>query len=209
MQIVSVEAAKQHLYIISFEDGQHGEIDKTVWEHSGLSVGSELSDSEWESLCTRSGVYRAREKALYYLSSRDYGSGELVQKLCRAGIDRSLAEQTIERLCDSGLIDDTRYATMLARDLQARKLYPKRRVAMALREKGFSSDLIAQVVEELPDEEEEQALELLRKKRYNGSCDAKQREKALGMLARYGFSYAVSARALKRLEEGLAEDYGY
>lgn len=200
MRVVSVESAKQHLYTVTFENGENGEIDKTIWEHSGLTVGSEFGDEQWEALCVRSRTYRAHEKALYYLTSRDYGSGELIQKLCRAGIERTLAQETVGRLCDSGLIDDARYATRLARDLQERKLYPKRRVMMALREKGFSSELIAQIAEELPDEEEEQALELLRKKRYSALMDAKQREKALAMLARYGFSYAVASRALKRLE---------
>ncbi|MBE6762750.1 MAG: regulatory protein RecX [Ruminococcaceae bacterium] len=201
MLVVSVKPAKQHLYTISFDDGQQGEIDKTVWEYSALVVGDNLSDEQWQTLCERSLSHRAREKALYYLSGRDYGSGELVQKLFRAGIDRPLAQETVSRLCECGLIDDARYASMLARDMQERKLYPKRRVAMALQEKGFSREVIAAAVEELDDTEEEQALAMLRKKRYTACADAKQREKALGMLARYGFSYTVSARAWSRLEQ--------
>ncbi len=201
MRVVSAESAKQHLFRITFDDGQCGEIDKTIWEHSGFAIGAELSDAQWDALCVRSCEYRAREKALYYLSLRDYGSGELIEKLRRAGIDRALAQEVVSRLCESGLIDDARYATMLARDLQQRKLYPKRRIVMALREKGFSSEVISQAVEDLPDEEEQQALELLRKKGYCVIRDAKHREKALGMLARYGFSYSVSVKALSRLQD--------
>lgn len=201
MRIRSVKPAKQHLYIVELDDGQCTEIDKTVWEHSGFCVEDELSDVQFASLQEHSISYRAREKALYYLSSRDYGSVELIRKLCRAGVDKSVAEETVFRLCDSGLINDERYAVMLARDMQERKLYPKRRVAMALREKGFSADVIAQAVEALADEEEEQALALLQKKRICYTEDPKQREKTLAMLARYGFSYAVSIRALARLNE--------
>ncbi len=201
MRIDKITPARQHLYDIWFDDGQHGEIDKTVWEHSGLSVGTALTDEEWDCLCEKSLSYRAREKALYYLSNRDYGSGELVQKLCRAGVDRVLAQETVLRLCESGLINDERYAQMIARDLQERKLYPKRRIAMALREKGFSSDIIALAVDALPDEEEAQVLALLQKKRIGKIEDPKQRDKILGMLARYGFSYAVSSRVLSRLND--------
>ena len=201
MRIDKVTPAGQHLYDISFDDGGHGEIDKTVWEHSGLSVGTELPEEEWERLLIRSATHRAREKALYYLSNRDYGSGELIRKLCLVGIDRTLAEETVSRLCESGLINDERYAVMMARDLQERKLYPKRRIAMALREKGFSSEIVSLAVESLSDVEEEQAIALLHKKRIYTIEDPKHRDKVLGMLARYGFSYAVSSRALSRLND--------
>ncbi len=205
MRILAVEAAKQHLFRVSVEDGE-AMIDKTIWGHSGWQIGDELSDAEWAALSESSEAHRAREKALYYLSLRDYGSGELTNKLCQAGIARDRATATVERLVQSGLIDDKRYALMLARDLTARKLYPKRRVAMALREKGFDSDTIVEILSKLPEEEEQQALELLRKKRYNGASDRKQREKTMAMLARYGFSYAASQRAMALREEELNED---
>ena len=196
MKILSALRGKQHTYTIATDDGRETPVDKTVWEHSGLSAGTEITDEKWQALLELSATHRAREKALYYLSLRDYGQNELTKKLCTAGVERELARQTTARLAESGLIDDTRYAAMLARDMSVRKLYPKRRVAMALAAKGFGSDIVATIISELPEEEEQQALELLRKKRYNTSGEPKLREKALGMLARYGFSYAVARRAV-------------
>ena len=201
MRITAATPKRQHLVRIDLDDGQSGDIDKTVWEHSGLSVGQVLDDEEWVALTECSAVHRAREKALYYLSLRDYGAGELVQKLRQGGIDKDLAAQTVARLQESGLINDERYAAMLARDMSARKLYPPRRIAMALKEKGFDAETVAQAIEQLDVEEEQQALELLRKKGYNGTDDAAKRQKALGMLARFGFSYATAKRALTLLEE--------
>ncbi len=206
MRVCEVTAAKYHLYTVTLDDGQIEGIDKSVWEHSGYQVGSNLSDDEWEALTTLSKTHRAREKALYYLSLRDYGSGELRSKLRQAGVEKNLAEQTVSRLCESGLIDDARYASALARDMSERKCYPPRRVAMALREKGFSAEVIEQAIEKMNVEEEQQALELLRKKRYNGKSDPKLREKAMGMLARYGFSYAAAKKALALWDEQYDED---
>ncbi len=205
MIVTEVKAAKQHLYTIVFDDGESMDIDKTVWEHSGIQKQDEMSLKQAEELLSASNEYRAREKALYYLSLRDYGSGELVQKLCRVGIDRTLASVTVDKLAAAGLIDDVRYAGLLARDMSTRKLYPKRRIAMALREKGFASDVIEEILLQLPAEEEQQALELLRKKGYNGAADCVKREKALAMLARYGFSYAAAKRALALWEESAEE----
>ncbi len=198
MTVLSVKPAKLHLYDIMLDDGQSGSIDKTVWEHSGFAVGTTLDDVQWETLLEQSAAYRAREKALYYLSLRDYGSGELETKLCRAGIDRELARRTVSRLTESGLIDDTRYATMLARDMSERKLYPKRRIAMALREKGFTPAAVVEALLQIDDKEEQQALELLKKKRYNGLHEPAGKQKALAMLARYGFSFSAAKRAIER-----------
>ncbi len=201
MKVTAATPARQHLMNVELDDGQSGAIDKTVWEHSGLTVGSSLTEEEWATLCECSAVHRAREKALYYLSLRDYGSGELVSKLRQGGIDKELAVATVARLVDSGLIDDVRYATMLARDMSARKLYPTRRIRMALREKGFDADTIDEAVAQLDAQEEQQALEFLRKKGYNGADDPAKREKVLAQMARYGFSYAAAKRAMALFDE--------
>ncbi|MBR5134787.1 MAG: regulatory protein RecX [Clostridia bacterium] len=206
MRISVVKAAKLHLYDIEFDDGSVGAIDKTVWEHSGYREGDEIDPHQWEALFTLSQTHRAREKALYYLSLRDYGVGELVQKLCRAGISRELAQETVSRLEQSGLIDDERYAAALARDMSQRKLYPKRRIAAALREKGFSSEAIENALSELVEEDEKQALELLIKKGYNGKSEAVSYEKWLAKLARYGFSYGASKRAFDLWDELYADE---
>lgn len=205
MRIASVKSAKLYLYDITLENECIVSIDKTIWEHACLHEGDELDEATLEMLVLRSETHRAREKALYYLSRRDYGSGELISKLRQAGVRRDLAEATIARLVEGGVIDDRRYAAMLARDMATRKLYPMRRIAMALREKGFDSETIDEVIAQLSCKEEQQALELLRKKGYNGAADYTAREKVLSMLARYGFSYTVSKRALALWEEAQEE----
>ncbi|MBQ9414602.1 MAG: regulatory protein RecX [Clostridia bacterium] len=201
MIVVSVTPAKGHVYCVTLEDGQQASIDKTVWDESPYRKDKDITQDAWETLFDHSQQHRARERALYYLSFRDYGSGEMIKKLVHAGFSGERAAAVVERLQEVGLIDDRRYATILATDMTERKLYPRRRVEMALHEKGFSSEIIAEVVAGLPDKEAEQALELLYKRRYNGNRDEKARKKALGMLARYGFSYTASRKALELWEQ--------
>ena len=200
MIVVSASATKKHLYDIELDDGTCGQIDKTVWDHSTLKKGSSITDEEWERLCRSSRYHRAYDRALYYLSLRDYGKMEMTNKLVRADFERTVAEQVSEQLCENGLIDDWRYAAMLARDMSERKLYSKRRIAMALKEKGFESDVIDEAVSQIPAEDVQQALELLRKKRYNKMTVSTSRDKLLAMLARYGFSYSASRQALELYE---------
>lgn len=201
MTIISVTSAKLHLFDIVFDDGTNGSIDKTVWKDSGYIEGDSLEQEDWDALCVTSDVHRAKEKALYYLSLREYGTGELVQKLCRAGIARELARETVERLASYGIVDDERCAAILARSLCTRKHYPRRRIAATLKEKGFSSETIENALCELPEEDTQQALELLIKKGYNGKSDLAARDKMLAKLARYGFSYSTAKKAMALYEE--------
>ena len=90
--------------------------------------------------------------------------------------------------------------------MSQRKLYPKRRIAAALREKGFSSEAIENALSELVEEDEKQALELLIKKGYNGKSEAVSYEKWLAKLARYGFSYGASKRAFDLWDELYADE---
>ncbi len=201
MRVISVQPKKGHLALVTFDDETVGEIDTTVWERSGYAQGSDIGAGEWEALTYESERFRAKSRALYYLSARDYGCGEMAEKLVRAGFGREIAQSTAEELAAGGLIDDGAYARRLAADMASRKFYPNRRIAIALSEKGFSGQTVRLAVDGLPDNETDRALELLRKKRYNNLSDAAVRQKALGMLSRYGFSYSDAKAAAEALAE--------
>ncbi len=201
MRIVSAEKKRGHLMAVALDDGQTADIDIAVWEHSRARTGDEIGEEAWENLRETSVRTRVHERALYYLSARDYGSGEMAGKLRAAGFPRDAAEREVRRLCDAGLIDDERTAGRIARDLASRKLYPRRRIVLALRDRGFSAETAERAAEALPDDEVQQALALLRRKRYNGNMDFSDRQKALGALARYGFSYGAAKEAIERLGE--------
>lgn len=105
---------------------------------------------------------------------RDHSRGELEQKL-RQTAGAQAAEETAARMEELGLVDDEAYARRLARDLLARKHYPRRRLAQELTGKGIdralAEEAAAEALEEAETDDGQQALELLRKKYYNRLYD--------------------------------------
>lgn len=113
---------------------------------------------------------RAWDKALYLLSLRDYARAQLQRKLEReAGSE--LARETVERLERAGLLNDGAYARRLARDMVERRHFSRRRTLQELTARGLDRETAEEAVEELEPDDAEQALELLRKKRYNELSD--------------------------------------
>lgn len=74
---------------------------------------------------------RAFEKVTRLACARERGSRELIDRLVRDGFSREVAESAVRRALDCGLIDDTRYGTVLIRT----------RVAQGRGRKGIEDEL--------------------------------------------------------------------
>lgn len=167
--------------------------------------GSSLSEEQWVALKKESKTRRAWDKALYLLSLRDYARAQLQRKLEReAGSE--LARETVERLERAGLLNDGAYARRLARDMVERRHFSRRRTLQELTARGLDRETAEEAVEELEPDDAEQALELLRKKRYNELSDPDTRRRAASALARAGFGWDAVRCAMERRREELAED---
>ena len=106
----------------------------------------------------------------------------------------------VEKAKEAGHIDDTRLATAKARTLRARGK-SGRAVSAALRAKGVSSDVIADVAAAAePDADRTAAWTLARKKKlgpYREAADRKAlRQKDLAAMARSGFGYGLAAQII-------------
>ena len=153
-----------------------------------------------------------REAALRYLDQRDASVDQLRQFLRRRvhkygavetqAIDFECIESILVRFCESRVLDDARYARELA-ESQRRRGGSTLKVRQKLSSRGLGSDHIEEAMGVMlhdPDLCEETAATLYAKKRrlvekYNLK-DSKQREKALAVLARQGFSFEIARKVL-------------
>jgi regulatory protein len=87
-----------------------------------------------------------RAGAIALLGRREYARGELAAALQRKGYAPQIVAETLSELDGEGLLNDTRYAESLVRQLMGRGQGPVR-IRQALQEAGISADLIASVVE--------------------------------------------------------------
>ena len=205
MRIDDVQRRRGSLVQLVLDGEPAALIDRKTFEESPYEVGSSLSEEQWVALKKESKTRRAWDKALYLLSLRDYARAQLQRKLEReAGSE--LARETVERLERAGLLNDGAYARRLARDMVERRHFSRRRTLQELTARGLDRETAEEAVEELEPDDAEQALELLRKKRYNELSDPDTRRRAASALARAGFGWDAVRCALERRREELAED---
>lgn len=142
-----------------------------------------------------------RELALARLSVREYGSGEMRTYLIRKGASEADAEAVVSELMAGRLIDDERYARVIARHQAFRDKGPAY-VMSRLREKGVNLPMttIRAIYQEAMPEGLESELELARRvveRRYPRALrDRAEKQRAYQALLRRGFSSEVVRRCL-------------
>lgn len=150
-----------------------------------------------------------RNAAMHYISAHS-ASSEMVRQVLQRRCKRRLVTKSLEAdtqaLIDAaithlqalGLIDDTRFAASRLTSLAGKGL-SRRRIAGGLKAKGVANDIVESLVTGDIDELG-QARRLIERKRLGsyrrGGVTPESRRKDLAALARAGFSFAVSVRAL-------------
>ncbi len=198
MKITDKKRIRGSQYVLSFDTDEDFTVtvDAATFDESYYFVGRDISAEELDALLALSRKNRTRSRALYYLSGRDYAKKELERKLSRSS-DKETAAQVVDRLEEVGLVDDSAYAERIARSLANYRLYPRRRIMAALREKGVSRADAENALEQLETDDLQVALALLRKKYYNKLQDKVGREKVAAALARSGFGFDTVKRAIE------------
>ena len=197
--VENVAVRRGQLVLLTLSDGREIEMDRRTWEQSPFRANSALTEENLSALLSLSAQNRARERALFLLSRRDYTKKELSEKLRKAA-DRDTASEMAERMEELGLVDDEKLAERYAREYCFVRHYPKRRAVQKLREKGVDREIAAAAVEKIGADDLQAALAFLDKKCYTQK-EEPQRRKITDALIRYGFDYETARAALRQMEE--------
>lgn len=134
---------------------------------------------------------RAKLRALHLLNDMGRTESQLRTKLLQGGFTEEVTEEAIQYVRAFGYINDLEYARNY---IQGRKNTKSRRELCALLgQKGLSSEIVSQAMEECYEAEdvEEAILTLMRKRRFDPEqADEQDRQKMIGYLARKGFGYS-------------------
>ena len=144
----------------------------------------------------------AQTIALNALAVRAKSRGELAAQLKRRGIPLDVANDVLDRLERSKLINDLDFARAWSRSRLSSKKISKRVLAQELRKKEVADDLIAIALDEISvDEEYDAALQLgQRKARSLANYEEEVRERRItSALARKGYNYSVISRVLREI----------
>jgi regulatory protein len=93
------------------------------------------------------------DAAYYYLSYRPRSEGEIKQWLHKRGFPNELAARTIARLKEQNLSNDLAFAQFWKDDRLSFRPKSKRLIQRELRDKKVDAEIVAQVTQDIDDEE--------------------------------------------------------
>ncbi len=170
-------------------------IDREILERCNIKKGSELSLEDVRELVLVSESYRAKQRALWYLSRSDISEKSLYNKLRRGFSEKASAFAT-EQMVKRGYLDDRRFAENLSRSLSEHNISANAAVGKML-EKGLEMELIKDVLKGYKDHDTNRIVNLLGTKYKNKMGDEAAIQKTIAALARRGFSFDNIKEAIR------------
>ncbi|MDP3483322.1 MAG: recombination regulator RecX [Sulfuricella sp.] len=136
-----------------------------------------------------------RERALGFLSRREYSRLELKRKLAPHVENESELETLLDDFSRRGWLSEQRFTEQIIHARSGK--YGTRRIAHELKEKGISAEAVAALLPQLQEGELETARAVWAKKFGTLPADAKERAKQMRFLQGRGFSFPVIAKVLE------------
>lgn len=180
-----------------FANGEYvSTVDAAYWYSSAASRCDILGEDELYALLSEIEKRRAYNKALRLLSVRDHGKKELFDKL-RMLFSEEAAEEAVERLVESGYLDDEAYAKRLSDELFCRKKYGSARIMRELILKGISREDAVNAVEGLDIDDYKCIIELLYTKFSGSLSDEKDARRTFNSILRMGYGASDIKKAMR------------
>lgn len=181
-------------------DGEYAlTVDEMYFASLYLKDGQEISEQEYDELEKTVNIRRAYNCAVSLLSRRDHSKKELMRKLKEKGYSKG-AEAAVEKLANSGYVDDERFCRLYASELIRLKGYGRKRVEQELYLKGVDREIISGVLDEISFDTYRLS-DIIKRKYLAKMTDEKGRQKAFNALLRLGYSYSEIRDALENMQE--------
>lgn len=163
--------------------------------------GAELSGEAYTELMEELLPKRMKLRAMHLLQKRSYTREGLKRKLSEGRYPEAIVEMALDYVTSYGYLDDMRYAEEYIRCYCESR--SKRRILQDLSAKGVKADKAELAwqkyeAENSPANEDEQIMELLRKKHFDaGTADRKETMRIMNFLYRKGYGMDSIKRCIK------------
>jgi regulatory protein len=172
-----------------------------------LNNGQKLTEAKIQELREKDGFEVAYQSALRLLNYRERTKKEISQKLFEKGYTSTQVEQVLDRLVNSGLVEDARFAQMWVENRNEFHPRSQRLMQLEMRQKGIDDEVIIRALGNSEDDLElatRAAKKQLRKYSHLEWQDFRQKLGAF--LLRRGFSYGTVAPVVSSMWESLKND---
>ena len=183
-------------------DGVFGfgiDLDNLVTSH--IKIGTELTDEEVKKIIFKADFQKSLDRLLRFVTIRPRSLREVKDYFRRKKFDISIHQGLLEKLKHLELLDDTKFAKWWVNQRLAFKKISLGLLKLELGKKGIDRNIIDDVLQDSPIDEEKMARELLENKAYKWkNFDPRvAKQKKFQYLARKGFSWeTIEKIVLKR-----------
>lgn len=205
MKITAIQPYKNQMVAVEIDFRNKILLHASQIDKFSLSEGMTLDETSLRFLINVSKKRRAWDMALKYLDYRAYSYYELFNKINR-DFEDEICYATMNRLVETGMINDRAFAQDMAKKLIEVKKYGRYRACFEMRRKGLDDDLIDEVLEEYDDGYEDRLRQLVGRKyaRYLNAENGVNKVRAA--LIRQGYSYAEVKHVLNGFMDEDSED---
>ncbi len=199
--VTLLKAQKNGKRVNVYLDGVFGfgiDLDNLVLSH--IKIGSELTDEEVQKIVRKAEFQKTLDKLLRFATFRPRSEKEIDEYLKRKKVHESMWGDLFEKLKHFEILDDVKFAKWWVEQRLAFKKISTRVLKLELGKKGIKKDIIEDVLEETPIDEEKMARELLTKRAYKwDKLDPKiAKQKKFQYLAGKGFDWEVVEKVIKK-----------
>jgi len=146
-------------------------------------------------------VQEALERAFRFIAKRERTVAQVSARLERDDIPGLIITEVVAQMVSDGYLSDQRFAALYAEDRRAIDGWGNERIITNLREAGISSEIIESVVGSRDHADQVgDAIRVLDQRIGVKPSDERERERALGMLARRGYSLEIAYDAVRAFE---------
>lgn len=202
MTITDAQVRRKSLIALYIDNEYALDIDKTTFLESPFDIDSKITDEELLHLINLSNENRAKQKALYLLSLKDYFSKDLISKL-KKDVNEEAAIKACNRMIELGYMDDERLAKRYAKDLTCRKGYSAKKAEYELKRKGIDEYLIEDILAEVAPNPTQNVIDIINRKYINKLDDEKLYRRTVAALMRLGYNYDIIKDAIEEVKRGL------
>ncbi len=148
-------------------------------------------------------MQEALERAFRYIAKRERTVAQLSARLERDGISTPVIGEVVAQMISDGYLSDQRFAALYAEDRRVIDGWGNERIIKNLRETGISTEIIEAVAGSRGHSDQvDDAIRVLDQRIGVKPSDERERERALGMLARRGYSLEIAYDAVRAFERG-------
>ena len=209
MKIAALSEYKGETWEIVLESGKKVFVNEMIVSDFRLFEGKEITPAELCSITSADIARKAKKRALYLLGERAFCRAELLAKLEKSYC-AEVAENAVCYVEELGYINDEDYAAKYAEYLIKRKKHGVYRAKQEMLRKGLARELCENALAEFTEEElDEELLWLIRKKYNEKISDFDGRRKTVAALVRRGYDYSSVKRCIALCLEDFDDEEFY